>query len=77
MSCLLVVQDEGCAVLCSVTNKTQDMNQIAGTHVDISLLPIYTSILLSSRVRHTASNKTHRQHPELPPHHVTCTKQCL
>jgi len=75
MKGLVVVQDEGWAVLCSLTNKTQNMNQITGTQVYISLLPAYTSILFSSHIKHTASNQTHRQHPELSRHHVTCTKQ--
>jgi hypothetical protein len=52
---LVVVQDEGWAVLCSLTNKTQNMNQITGTRVYISILPAYTSILFSSRIKHTAS----------------------
>jgi len=55
MKCLVVGQDEGWAVLCSLTNKTQDMNQIAGTPVYISLLPASTSILLSSRIYQSAS----------------------
>jgi len=77
MRCLVVVQDEGWAILCSLTNKTQDMNQIAGTRVYISLLPAYTSILFSCRIKHTTSNSTHRQHPELSRHHVSCAKQRL
>ena len=72
----MVVQDEGCAMWCSLTNKTQDMNQIAGTRVYISHLPTYTSILFSFRIKHTARKQTHRQHPELSRHHMTCTKQC-
>jgi hypothetical protein len=55
MKCLVVVQDEGWAVLCSLTKGTQDMNQIAATRVYISLLPAFTSILFSSRIYHTAS----------------------
>jgi hypothetical protein len=54
MKCLVVVQDEGWAILCSLTNETQDMNQIAGTRVYISLLPAFTSILFSSRIERTA-----------------------
>ena len=50
MKILVVVQDEGRAVLCSFTNKTQDMNQIVGTRVYISLLPTKTSILFSSHI---------------------------
>jgi hypothetical protein len=56
MRCLVVVQDEGWVVMCSLTNKMQDMNQIAGTLVYISLLPTYTLILFSSGIKHTASN---------------------
>ena len=77
MRWLVVVQDEGWAVLCSLTNKLQDMNQIARTQVYISLLPAYTSILFSFGIKHTASNYTHCQHPELSRHHVTCTKHHL
>jgi hypothetical protein len=77
MRCLIVVQDEGWAVLRSLTNNTQDMNQIARTRVYISLLPTYTSIIFSSCLEHTSSNWTHPQQPELSQHHVTCTKQCL
>ena len=54
MKCLVVVQDAGWAGLCSLTNETQDMNQIAGTRVYISLLPAFTSILFSSGICHTA-----------------------
>jgi hypothetical protein len=53
---MVVLQDEGCAILCSLTNKTQDMNQITGTQGYISFLPAYTSILLSPRIKQTASN---------------------
>jgi len=73
----VVVQDEGCAVLCSLTNETQDMNQIAGARGYISHPLAYTSILFSSRIKHTASNSTHRQYPELSRHHMTCAKQQL
>jgi len=63
--CSVVVQYEGCAVLYSLTNRTQDMYQIAGTRVYISLLPAYTSILFCSRL-HLHSFLflywTHRQH---------------
>jgi len=55
MRCLAVVQDEGWAGLCSLTKNTQNMNQIAGTRVYISLLPAYTSILFSSHIKHTAN----------------------
>ena len=51
----MVVQDDCWAILCSLTNKKKDMNQIAGTGVYISLLPAYTSILFSSSMKHTAS----------------------
>jgi hypothetical protein len=56
MRCVMVVQDEGWAVLCPLPNNMQDINQIAGTRVYISLLPAYTSILFSSRIEHTTSN---------------------
>jgi len=65
---------------CVLTNNTQDMNQIARTRVYISLLPAYTSILFSSGLHlHSLFLPywTHRQHPELSRHHVTCTKQRL
>ena len=55
MKCLVVVQDEGWAILCSLTNETWDMNQIAETQVYTSLLPAYTSILFSSRIEQTPS----------------------
>jgi hypothetical protein len=77
MRCLVVVQDEVWAVLCSLTNKTQDLNHIAGARVYISLLPACTSIIFSCRMKLTASNLTHRHHPELSRHHVICTKQRL
>jgi hypothetical protein len=51
MRCLVVLQDECWAVLCSLTNKAHILNEeIAGTRVYISLLPAYTSILFSSRI---------------------------
>jgi hypothetical protein len=50
------MEDEGWAALCSLTNKTQDMNQIAGTRVYISLLPAYTLMLSSSGIKYTTSN---------------------
>ena len=53
------------------------MNQIAGSRVYISLLPAYRSILLCSRIKHTATNQSQPQHPELSPRHLTCTKQRL
>jgi hypothetical protein len=52
----VVQQDEGWAVLCSLTNKTQNLNEeIAGAQVYISLLPAYTSVLCFSRMIHTDS----------------------
>jgi len=77
MRCLVVGQDEGWAMMCSVTNKTQDMNQIAETRVYISFLPDFSSILFSAHVNHTATNLKHCQSPELSQHHVTCTIQHL
>jgi len=55
MKCLVVEQDQCWAVLCWLTNKTQDINQIAATGVYNSRLPAYTSILFSSRIQHTGS----------------------
>ena len=49
MKCEVVVQDEGWAVVYSLTNQTQDMNQIKGTGIYISSLPACTSNLLSDR----------------------------
>ena len=75
MKCLVVVQDEGWAVLCSLTNETQDMNQIAGIQVYISLLPAFTSILYSFHRSHTAcilnsldKCDLHRTTPLVPQH---------
>jgi len=77
MWCLVVVQDEGWAKLCSLTNNTPDLNQIAGTRVYISLLPAYTFILCTSCIEHNASTEIHRRHPEQSRQHVTCTDQRL
>jgi len=74
---MVVVPDSGWAVICSLTNKTQDMNQIAETRVYISLLPAYSSNLFWSRIKHTAGDESHHQHPELSRHHMTCTKSFL
>jgi len=51
----MVVQVELDAIFCSLTNSTQDMNQIAGTQGYISLLPTYTSITVSSCIEHSGS----------------------
>jgi hypothetical protein len=69
MQCLGFVQEQGWAILCSLTNKTQDMNQTAGTEVFISLLPAFTSILFCSRVIHTNStlNSISREWHKTPP----------
>ena len=48
MKCLFIVEDAGWAVLCSLTNKTQDINQIPGILVYLSLLPAVTSMFFSS-----------------------------
>jgi hypothetical protein len=53
ISCLVVLEDKGWAALCSLTNNRQDMNQIPGTQVYISVLPAYTSILFSTHIKHT------------------------
>jgi hypothetical protein len=50
MKFLVVVQDEGWDVMCSLTIKTQDMNRVAGTRVYICFLPAFTAILFSSRI---------------------------
>ena len=55
MGRLVVVDDEDWAVLCSLTNNTQDMNQIAGPRVYISILPAFTSIIFASRIKPTGS----------------------
>jgi hypothetical protein len=55
MKSLVVVQHEWSAILCSLTNETQDMNQIAETQANISLLPACTSSIFSSRILHSAS----------------------
>jgi hypothetical protein len=51
----VVEQDEGWAVLGSLTNRTQEMNQIAGTRVYISLLSPYTFTIFFSYIKHTGS----------------------
>jgi len=70
MRCLVVLKDEGWAVLCSLTNKPHKLNQeIAGTRVYISLLPAYTSFLVSSRIIHTDSiliSTSHDLHKTTP-----------
>jgi hypothetical protein len=69
MNCLVVVHDDYLAVLCSITNKTQDMKQITETRVYISLLPAFTSILSSSHIIYTDSilNSTlHNLHKTQP-----------
>jgi hypothetical protein len=55
MKYLMVVHDEGWAVLCALTNKTQEMNQIAGNRVYISLSPVCSSINTPPAITHTAS----------------------
>jgi hypothetical protein len=56
MRCLVIVDNEGWAVLCTLTNKTQDINKIAGTQVYISLIPTYLSIPFSFCINLTASD---------------------
>ena len=70
-----IVQDEGWAVLCWLTNKTRKLNQeIAGTRVYRSLLPVYTSFLFSSCIIHTdsilisTSRDLHKTMPLIPKH---------
>ena len=81
MRCLVVVQEEGWAVLCSLTNETQDMNQM---HHILQLEPRNRrnwSIYIPSSRLHPLSfllpYYEHRQHPELSQNHVTCPKQRL
>jgi len=53
--CFEFVQVEGWAILRALTNKTQVINQIAGSRVYISRLPTDTSLIFSSWIKHTAS----------------------
>jgi hypothetical protein len=69
----MVLQNEGWAVLCLLTNKTRKMQQeIAGTRVNISILPAYTSFAFSSRIIHTntilisTSRNLHKTTPLVP-----------
>jgi hypothetical protein len=71
----VVLQDEGRAVLCLLTNKTYMLNQeIAGTRVYISLFPLYTSFLFSLHIIHTdsilisTSRDLHKTMPLVPIH---------
>jgi len=79
MRCLVVVQEEGRAVLCLLTNTTQDMNQkYYISHVEPRNRRNWSIHIPSSRVHllaHFLLCYTHRQHRELSWHHVTCTKQ--
>jgi len=75
MRCLVALQDEGWAVLCSLTNKSHNLNQeIAGTQVYISLLPAYTSFLCSCPIIHSdrilisTSRALHKTTPPIPKH---------
>ena len=75
MRCLVVVQGEGWAVVFSLTNKTHKLNkEIAGTQVYISLLPVCTFFLFSSRIIHTdsililTSRDLHKTTPLVPKH---------
>jgi len=62
MRCLVVLQDEGCAVLYSLTNKTHKLN------LEPRNRQISSKYILSSRL-HLLSlflpYYTHRQHPDL------------
>jgi len=78
--CLVDVQDEGWAVMCSLTNKTHKLNQdITRTQVYISLLPAYTSFLFSARGIHTdrilisTSHDLPKTMPLVPTHPITYT----
>jgi hypothetical protein len=62
MRCVVVRQDEGCAVLCSLTNKTHKLNlelrnrRNSSIYIPSSLLHLHPLFL---------SYYTHRQHPDL------------
>jgi len=71
----MIGQDEHWAVLCSLTNKTHQLNQeIAGMQVYVSLVPANTSYLFSFRNMHTASilistlRRLHKTTPLIPKH---------
>jgi len=79
MRCMVAVRDAGWAVLCSLTNKMQDMNQKrhisqveprnhrnSSIYITSSRVPLLSLFLLYD---------THRRHPELSRNDVTCTKQ--
>ena len=68
------MHDEGGAILCSLANKTQHINQIAGTRLYIFLLPTYTSILFSSRMKHTASILNYLDITRLAQHNASRSK---
>jgi len=82
MRCLMVVQDAGWAVLCSLPNKTQDMNQnyhlsqVERRHRRNSsiYIPCSSLHLLSLFLPYY---RAHRKRPELSRHHVIWTKQRL
>jgi hypothetical protein len=75
MQCLVRLQDEDWAILGSLTNEAQDLNQIIRSRVYISLLPTFTCILFSSLIYHTASilksldtRDLHKTMPLIPKH---------
>jgi len=74
MRFLVVVQDEGWPILCSLANKRQEMNQIAGTWVYISLLPTNTSTLISSHFKYTTSILNYRDITWLAQNNASCSK---
>jgi len=76
-----VVQDDIWAILCLLTNRTQDMNQKhhisdveprnrrnSSLYIPASCLNLHSLFL---------PYYMHRQQPEQSQHHMTCTKQCL
>jgi len=79
--CLVGVQDEGWTVLCSLTNKTQDMNQKYHiSHVGPRKHRNLSIYIPSSRLHLLflfLPYYTQRQDPELSRHHVTYPKQLL
>jgi len=81
MRCLSVVKDEAWAIVCSLTNNTQEMSQKyyisqveprnsqnSSIHIPSARLHLRPSFL---------PHLAHCQRPELSRHHVTCTKHRL
>jgi len=81
MRWVVVGQDDGWAVLCSLTNKMQDMNQNYHIAQGEPRNRRNSIIYIPSSCLHLHSlllpDNTHRLHPEWSRHLVTCTKQPL